>query len=296
MGSDFTQLGGWFGVDETQRGFAAQFPPLSMAAPHLYGSTSTEPILLYKAWADVLGDYPPYKAQEIGDCVSHGAGHAVDLLQCVEIALGEQSAYRETSTEFIYATSREVAGILGRQDGSYGAAAVKAMQQVGICSREMLGADGAYSGSRAKAWGLRGAPREYKDAAAAFKLGGAAKVSTWADLVAAMTNGYTVTIASNQGFELQRDNQGFCRPRGSWAHQMFLAGLRFDREGALICQSWGPTNPSGPLHEGQPSFSFWVDRPVIERILRQGDSWALSKAPEFVSRPLPAHWSYDAAA
>lgn len=287
---------GWLGVDETQRLFAGQFPALSSVAPHLYGATSNEPVLLYKAWRDVLGADPPYKAQEIGDCVSHGAGHAVDLLQCVEISLGEPSEYRETHTEFIYATSREVGGLLGRGDGSYGSAAVKAMQQIGIISREMAGADGAYSGSRAKAWGHRGAPSQYKQAAAEFKLGGAAKVSTWDDLIAAMSNGYPVTIASNQGFELQRDNQGFCRPRGSWAHQMFIAGVRFDREGALICNSWGPNSPTGPLHERQPSFSFWADRPVIERILAQGDSWALSKAPEFVSRPLPSSWSYDSAA
>lgn len=228
----------------------------------------------------------------VHNCVSFGAGHAVDLLQGVEIALGEPTEYRETHTEFIYATSREVAGILGGGDGSYGAAAVKAMQQIGVVTREMLGSDGPYAGSRAKDWGRRGAPAQYKQAAAAFKLGGAAQVRTWADLVAAKQNGYLTTIASNQGFALERDAQGFCRPRGSWEHQMFIAGVRFDREGALICQSWGPTNPSGPLDLDQPSFSFWADRSVVERILAQGDSWALSKAPDFVKRPLPSTWTY----
>ena len=85
-------------------------------------------------------------------------------MQCVEIALealtaGESSPlepgqaaaeYREIDTEFIYATSREVAGILTGAEGSYGAAAVKAMTSIGLVSREMLGQEGVYSGDRAR--------------------------------------------------------------------------------------------------------------------------------------------------
>ena len=77
---------------------------------------------------------------------------------------------------------------------------------------------------------------------------------------------------------------------------MVIAGVRFDREGACIIQSWGPDVPDGPLGLDQPTFSFWADRRAIERILSDGDSWALSKAPEFVVRPLPVHWGYSQAA
>jgi len=300
MGSDFSQLGGWLGVDAVQQAFAAQYRRLRDASPNLYGadwpSRGKEPILLYKSWRDVLGDYPAYVAQQIGDCVGQGHGRGADLLQAVEIALGEPSEYREVSTEFVYATGREVGNILGRQDGSYGSITVRAMTTIGLVSREMVGTNGAYSGNRAKEWGLRGAPQSLKTAAADFKLGSAALVKTWGELVAAIGNGYPVTICSNQGFSLQRDAQGFCQARGTWAHCMLIGGVRFDRPGACILQSWGSNNPTGPRDLDQPSFSFWADRPVVERILAQGDSWALSKAPEFVSRPLPAHWSYDSAA
>lgn len=290
-------LGGWLGVDATQRACASHFPGLAAAAPHLLaGAAGTDPVLLYRAWRDVLGNDPAYPAQQIGDCVSFGHGHAVDLLQCIEIALGEPSEYRETDTEFIYATSREAAGILGAGDGSYGAAAVKAMTTMGTVSREMLGADGPYSGKRAKAWGRSGAPAEIKAQAAPYKLGAAALVSTWDELVAALANGYPVTICSNQGFTLQRDADGFCQARGSWAHCMLIAGVRHDRPGACILQSWGPDSPAGPLGLDQPTFSFWAERRAIERILAQGDSWALSKAPAFVNRPLPERWSYHQAA
>lgn len=284
---------GWLGIDDNQRAASAMFPALSQAAPHLMGADPTKPVLLYKAWREVLKGYPAYPAQVNGSCVSMGHGHGNDLLQCVEIALGEPAEYRETHTEFIYAASREVSNNLSRQDGSYGAAAVKAMTTIGIVSREMLGADGPYSGPREKDWGLHGPPSKYKELAAPFKLGAAAKVSTWEELVAAITNGYPVTICSNWGFNSPRDEQGFCAARGTWPHCMCLAGLRFDREGALCLQSWGPNQPQGPLDLDQPSFSFWIDRRYVERILAADDSWALSKAPEFVSRPIPQSWRYS---
>src|SRR4029077_11274464 len=122
--------GGWLGADAIQQACASRFPALSATAPRLFSRSQPEsrsPLLLYKAWYDVLGNEPSYPAQQIGDCVSFGHGHASDLLQCVEIALealtpgdaspldsGQAAAeYREIDTEFIYATSREIAGILG---------------------------------------------------------------------------------------------------------------------------------------------------------------------------------------
>lgn len=287
---------GW--IDDPSRHLvAAQFPSFSQAAPACMASSKAdEPVLLYKAWKEVLGDYPAYKAQVNGSCVSMGHGHGNDLLQCVEISLGEQSEYRETHTEFIYAASREVAGILGRSDGSYGSAAIKAMTTIGIVSREMLGADGPYSGPREKDWGYYGPPDKYKTMAADYKLGNGALVRTWDELTAAIRNGYPVTICSNWGFDSPRDNQGFCAARGTWPHCMCLAGIRLDREGACCLQSWGPNQPQGPTVLDQPSFSFWIDRKYVEKILAQGDSWALSKSPAFVERKLPPTWSWSIAA
>jgi hypothetical protein len=295
--SHYQSFCGWRGIDAIQQAFACQYPALAQAAPHLMATPPpSEPTLLYKAWRDVLGQDPAYPAQQIGDCVSFGHGHSNDLLQCIEIGLGEPLVFQETDTEFIYATSREVAGILGRQDGSYGAAAVKAMNTIGMVSRELLGSDGPYSGQRAKDWGYSGAPASIKSEAAPFKLGAAALVSTWDELVAALQNGYPVTICTGQGFNLTRDADGFCRAQGSWGHCMFLAGVRFDVPGACIVQSWGPDCPTGPTALGQPSFSFWAEQPVIERILGQGDSWALSKSPAFQKRDLPSAWKYHNAA
>ena len=290
---EHTHLCGWLGIDAIQQAFACQFPALAQAAPHLFAAPvpDDKPILLYKAWREVFGSDPPYPAQQIGDCVSFGHAHGNDLLQCVEIILHDPSGpktwqdFQFTDTEFIYGTSREVAGILSRRDGSYGSAAVKAMTTVGMVSRAMLGKDGAYSGQRAKDWGYSGVPASIKSEASPFKLGGSANVSTWDELVASIQNGYPVTICTGQGFNLARDSQGFCRAQGTWGHCMFIAGVRFDRPGACVIQSWGPDQPSGPTALDQPPFSFWADQQVIGRILAEGDSWALSRTPSFVRSP-----------
>jgi hypothetical protein len=294
----YSHLCGWRGVDATQKSHAGGFPSLQQAAPQLFGAIGepTAPILLYKAYRDVLGHDPEYPAQQIGDCVSFGHGHGNDLLQLIEIGLGAPLEFRETDTEFIYGTSRQVAGILGSSDGSYGSAAVKAMTTIGVVSREMLGTDGTYSGERAKSWGYYGPPQSILAEAASFKLGSAALVSTWDELVAAVRNGYPVTICCDQGFTLTRDEQGFCPLSGTWGHCMLIAGVRFDRPGACILQSWGQGVPSGPIALDQPDWSFWADRTALEAILAEGDSWAISKAAGFVSRPLPPRWKYDAAA
>jgi hypothetical protein len=295
--SSYQSLCGWKGIDAVQQVCAGHFPALFQAAPHLFGApVPTNPVLLYKAWHDVLGRDPGYPAQQIGDCVSFGHGHGNDLLQCIEIGLGSPIDYRETDTEFIYSASRQVAGILGTGDGSYGAAAVKAMTTIGVVSREMLGTDGSYSGARAQAWGKTGPPDDLETKASSYKLGSAAAVSTWDELVAALSNGYPVTICTGQGFVLTRDADGFCSAQGTWGHCMLIGGIRFDRPGACILQSWGPDMPAGPTALDQPTWSFWAEQDVIASILAEGDSWALSKTPGFKSRELPPAWKYDRAA
>lgn len=288
---------GWLGTDDVQRSFADWRPTLAKAAPALMrDDRDGGPILLYKSFRDVLGEYPAYPSQEIGDCVGFSHGHGLDMLQCVEIALGTPASYRESSTEFIYAISREVAGILGARDGSYGSAAVSAMATIGVVSREMLGRDGDYRGDRAATWGRDGVPAEIKARASAMRLGAAARITSWGELIAAMKNGYPVTVCSTRGFASERDAEGFCPPEGSWGHCMLICGIRYDRPGACILQSWGEDEPRGPLAFDQPRYSFWADRPIIEDMLAQGDSWALSGAPRFAARELPEHWSYHRAA
>ena len=279
-------------------------PPFAVQAAALMQTAYAAPtqVLLYKAWVDVIGSYISYPRQLIGDCVSFGHSHGYDLLQCVEIALSDPGikdrpakvaqADIECATEYVYAASRRAAGMLGSwSDGSFGSAAVKAMTTGGVAPRSAIG---PYDGQRAKKWGHDGPPAELDRLAANYRLGGSALVRTWDELFAALVNGYPVTVCSNQGFTLQRDNEGFCAPRGSWGHCMLICGIKNgNRPGALIAQSWGDSMPSGPVALDQMTYSFWADKNVVESMLAAGDSWALSAAPYFVPRPIPAHWSFD---
>lgn len=297
MDNPFQHLCGWRGVDAIQQHFARQFPTLRGAAPHLFNDPPpTTAVLLYKAWPQVIGGDPDYPAQEIGDCVSFGHAHANDLLQCIQKGLGQQLQYEETDTEFLYGAARAAAGILGTGDGCYGSAAVQAMCQTGVLSRTMLGTAGPYEGSRAKLWGATGPPANYLAEAKSYKLGAASLVTSWTELVAAISNGYPVTICCDQGFTLTRDAQGFCALSGTWGHCMMISGVRFDRPGACICQSWGRNVPDGPTALDQPDWSFWVDQSSIEAILAEGDCWAISNAAAFFARGVPQAWTYGSAA
>ncbi len=272
---------------------------VAAAAPTLFGvepgfaadADDLKDVFLPKAWKEVLGSYPAYPAQQIGDCTSFGAGHALDLLQCVEIALGEPEEYKEICTEAIYGIGREVAGMLGSGDGCYGGAVAKALTDHGAVPREAVG---AYSGQRAKQWGRSGVPREIKDLCGKQKLGAATLVATKAELDAALNSGYPVTVASNQGFTQPRDSKGICYPRGSWPHQMAIVGRAWidGKPFYLIIQSWGDQLPGGPTSRDQPAFSFFAPADAVYRMIGNRDSWAFSLWGGFQRRDLPPGWSY----
>lgn len=285
-------LTGW--VDHPGRHAVAAtlpHPTLAQAAPELIGADRD--VFLYKAWKDVLGKYPDYPAQQIGDCTSFGSGHALDLLQAVEIALGNQPiGYKETCTEAIYGLGREVAGMLGSGDGCYGVAVAKALTDFGAVPRESVG---PYSGRRAKEWGARGVPPEVKRAAAAFRLGAATLVTTLDELDAALANLYPCAGGFAQGFTLHRDADGACRQSGRWGHEQACAARRRRNGGRqyLLLQSWGNDLPDGPTTDDQPPFSFWIDESAMASILAQRDFLVFSKFDGFEPRPIPPRWSYE---
>jgi hypothetical protein len=286
-------LCGWFD-DGGHQPLAATMPRLSELAPQLMQAADrTKPIMLWKAW-EALGGVPQYPAQTIGDCVSMGHGHGNDLLEAVEYCLDTllDAAIVGTCTEFIYGESRKVAGILGRQDGSYGAAAVKAMTTVGMISRQT---SGPYSGKKAKQWGLSGPPTNLEQVASSYKLGAAANVSTWDELVAALANGYPVTECSTWLPSGKRDQDGFCDRYGSGGHCQLIIGVRFDKPGACIFNSWPQEFYSGPQALGIPQESCWVEQATVEKMLAGGDCWALSGSPGFPpkTKGLPGEWERD---
>jgi hypothetical protein len=253
----------------------------------------------------------PFKVgrQGIGDCVSWGAMHAVYAAEAVDWDLGRLAEPpRLPATESIYGGSRvEARGrdgsgrspVGGWSDGSTGWGAARWLRDWGVVYRDEVGGHDLreYSSQRAKQWGAYGNGGQGDGG----KLDAVAKrhpckhvvaVKTWDELVAAVTSGYPVTIASSVGFNSgPRDADGFCRASGVWMHQMCVVGLRFaehgsPRDGALIMNSWGNYVGGGKFPPDQPDGCFWASRPDLERILGQGDSYAIGSVDGFGFRDL----------
>jgi len=266
-------------------------PTLAQAAPDL-APDPTQTVLLYKCWTEIFADYPTYPAQEIGDCVSFGHAHAMDLLDTVEVYIQQLdvSAVQRMATEFLYGAARKVSGDLGPFDGSYGGAAVKALTTVGYLSYAEMGSLGestTYSGQRAKQYGRTGPNSKEEALAGTHKLQAAALLQSTDDMIAAIQNGHPCTICTAYGFNMTRDSKGFCKLQGRWGHCMHVQGYRADTPGFLIGQSWGPDQPGGPLDLDQPSWSFWCSVSDMARIIAEGDSFALSGSPGFPKKALP---------
>jgi len=287
------QLGGWINdPKEVERILATLPTPLfADAAPHLKHTGDDKTVLLYEAARKVMGQDPDPGPQKIGDCVSWGYACGVDLIACIEVLKGEAEEYswdRRAATEAIYALSRVEYGNLdgSYQDGSVGAWAAAAVTKGGTLSRTKLG---AYDPQRAKQWGAKGLPDELEPEAKQHTVTTAALVKTFEEARDAIANGYPVPVCSGQGFTMTRDAQGFCTPRGSWAHCMcFIGAIAGSRPGLLCKQSWGKNTPSGPLGDIDiPDCCFWVEAATCTRMLREGDSFALSQFNGYPTQSIP---------
>lgn len=286
---------------------------------------ANETVLLYEIFRKVTGKDPPKGPQKIGDCVSWGWGNLVNYIASLQIFNALKAAslltapdparfteaeykivaaqradivgeYQEAATEAIYGLSRiEIGGQRGSySDGSVGAWAAKAVSTMGTLSRNYLeskGLGGAYNPQRAKEWGAHGLPDTLEPDARKHLVKTVSLVTNFEDAARLIQNGYPVAICSNRGFTMDRDAQGFCLPRGVWNHCMLLVAVRWDRPGCCISQSWGPNTPTGPLGLNQPDNTFWADADVIDRILKQRDSFTGSNFMEYPNQDLIT-WSH----
>jgi hypothetical protein len=246
-----------------------------------------------------------------GSCVAWGWHHGVYIAECVEWDIGNRDEPPLIpSTESIYGLARVESqkhpcdgkkAYGGWQDGSWGSAAAEAVSKWGVLYRKPYPfADlTIYDGKVEKDWGAYGcggqnddctADEEAKKTPAMY----VAQVTTWDEAAAAIEAGYPVPVASDQGFEMRRQEDGSARPSGQWMHEMCFIGVRYKANGArddqLLClNSWGPTAHSGPLDPfDQPEGSFWVDRRTCERMLSQDDSFAVGQV-KFAWRDIDHH-------
>ncbi len=249
-----------------------------------------EDVFLWEAARKVTGDVLPARDQKsVGSCVAFATASAIEHLLCVQIANDADEAYRDLAQEVIYGGSRvEIGGGRIRGDGSVGAWAAKWVKDYGIVPRGIHGKHDlrVYEEARCRDYGRRGVPDDLEALAKTHPVKGVANVRSWDECRAALRNGYPVVVCSDQGFAMERDDEGFCNPRGTWYHAMAVIGVRGgERPGGFLLNSWGPNVHSGPrFPDDAPACGFWVDSNVLDRMLRQGDSWAFSQATGFPLR------------
>lgn len=231
--------------------------------------------------------YPNVNQRDVGCCVGCGWKHAADVCLATQIVAGSREQWKAVAVEPIYAGSRvEVGGGRIRGDGSIGAWAKDWCRNFGLIPME--GPLAEFSPARARAWGRSGVPDDLEPLARQHPVKDTALVKSWSDVKRAIPQGYPVAVCSDQGFTMSRDKDGFASPRGTWAHCMAIIGVRGgDRPGAFVLNSWGDSAHTGPVWPADaPVAGFWADANVIDRMVRQGDSFALSGAVGFKARRL----------
>lgn len=255
-------------------------------------------------------------AQGIGDCVSWGWEIAGTLVVAVDIVTKSVSIEWPgvMATEPIYGGSRvEAVGKSrgGWSDGSYGAAAAKWASKWGYIARQdyskFTGINEhnlvRYDAKKAKNWGNFGCGGERDEG----KLDAIAKkypareviqVKTFDDAVRMLESGYAIAVCSNVGFDGKRRSDGFKDARGTWYHCMTFYGVKYNDDGeaiAVACmQSWGNSEGEDNAAEfgANPEVakcSWWVNRSTANRMLSQGDSYAVTGINGF--QPRIINWS-----
>lgn len=282
---------GWAGQEEAAQAWSEigdEFPKFQIrsAAP-----TEKKTLKLWDAAKKVLGHHIPTRRQEVGDCVSHGAANAIDYLACVTIASegGGGYKFRAAFPPYLYGISRvQVGGGRLRGDGSLGIWAAKGAQRFGVYPSD---ADGCpeYSGSIARKWGNRpGPPEATIEFSRAHLVKTVALVTTADEAAEALSNGYPVTVASDQGFRMEGERRGgklWGIARGTWMHQMCFIAYDAGDDSFYLLNSWGPEAHGAPVDDAPPG-GFWVEKRTVQRMLSQGDSFAWSQFDGFPSQHL----------
>jgi hypothetical protein len=251
-------------------------------------------MMLYACARKVLGADTKNYPQQIGDCVSFGAKNACEHLICVQAALGlAPDKFRPVFPPYLYGCGRVFIGGQHNsyEDGSVGSWQAGAVQKYGVLASDESNVP-AYSGNVAREWGAKGPSDAFQTLAKVHLVKSAAQMGSWNDVVAAVTNGYPCTVASNQGFNMEPDSDGFHSARGSWAHQMSIIGVdnKYKTPYAIILNSWGDVH--GHLKdfdsgEDLPVGTLRVRAETIERMIKQQDTFAFSHMDWFEEQKLP---------
>ena len=286
--------GGW---EKTDR--KTTDPDLVWEVPEWNGAGEGQTRLLYKDYQKVHGKpYQPRTQGSAPSCVGQANAAAVDILAAVEINKGdpERAPPAQASAEVIYGLSRvEIGGLkVAAMGGSHNLWAARALKQYGAVASlnyALLNQDLRYpSAALAVKFGSGGVPLGLEKIARLHPIRDYVSIDSYEECRDAVYMGHPVTVGSNVGFgegKRTRDKDGFLnRPRrlfweSKWNHSMCIIGVvDSGRKGCLVLNSWGGERPSGWINGPKrfpdcPDGTFFVDADIIDKMVKQGDSFAL---------------------
>lgn len=297
---------GWSGREEAKRAWEAigeQFASFFIAAQT--ESTNGKRVVLWEASKLANGGrHFPTLRQQVGSCVGHGGANACWYLSAWEVVrLNDRERVIMPVEPYAYGIMRMEGGFRISGDGGVGSWMALATTKYGVLRSDLeggptwdersgeLGTTVSWSGELDRQWGRRpGPPAELVDAGRQHLVRTVAKVTSYEQVRDALANGYPVTVASSQGFQMRpRVDRGkhWGVPSGTWMHQMCFIGVDDDsaRPGCYCLNSWGADAHGRPADDAPPG-GFWVDAETVTRMARQDDTFAWSQFDGFPEQEL----------
>ena len=271
---------------------------------------SLKKILLTDFWKHVatvaaLGFAFPRIHQLTGSCVGAGGGNMLFTLGAIEvIRLGDLEQIAIPFWPYTYGKSRQIGGMRGRGEGSFGSAYAKAAQEFGFIDARHPGLpsfannDGIiYSEAIEMQWSDGAtAPQSVVDFAKKHLVKSVSQCKTADDVRQSIQNGYPCTIAYS-GYidagqpqvrgtgdeavlmgDVNRSGGHQTTIQGFWEHPTF--GEIF-----LYCNQWPkacyPTDPAGG-----PDCSTWITKRRMQAICDEGEAFAFSQFDGFPAQEI----------
>ena len=242
-----------------------------------------------------------------GSCVGFATSRACDVVAACDIfqrgdpeiwPTGPAGKPVVSAPDYVYAASRHVVNKLGKWQGSYGAAAAKAMRLWGIVHQQIFSDYDLteYSTHLCRIWSARGVPRAIRLRAEKHPYRSTVRVETCEQAVALLQNGYAFNLCCSLGWSDRRDDFGFSRRvRPGWSHAQAVIGYVVyqksnfrSRAGFIIQNSWGNrwnSGPTGVLTPDLPGGSFVCEWDDMQTALDENDSFAFGNYDGFNQSP-----------
>jgi hypothetical protein len=268
----------------------------------IIGKSSNEnatKVYLWETWSKAFpGGYPGIR-QVTGSCVGAGGGNALFTLACCDVVRrGDPERVEIPFWLLPYGKSRELAGLRGRGEGSWGTTFARAVREIGHIPANTEGLP-RFDNNNGLVWGRETEytwsdgskiERRWLDLSRPHLVKTTSKCRSTDDVREAIKNGYPVTIASNWGGLMQcpvEHGRLMNRRRGTWMHQMSIHGWEDHPQlGEIwyVLNQWG-LNAHGTCPSGAPRGGFWIGRRDLAEIVSQGETFAFSEFDGFPAAP-----------